>query len=162
LRTVGAGAAESGQRARLRVGMMTAAVLALGAPSCSAVELGEPPADVNACRPGQAFFIEQMWPNFLGRTYGGKTCGDASCHASSNRVLHILTPTSTPSPTLPLAAGSDWEVLYRSVADQVNCSDIAGSELYTKPCNLHAHGGGKLFEPNGPELVLLTEWVAGP
>lgn len=131
--------------------------------SCSSVELGDPPADVNACRPSQALFVEQIWPNFLLKPYGAKTCGDASCHGpSSSRALRITAPTSTPAPTLPFAAGTDWDVLYRSVADQVNCSDIAASELYTKPCDLHDHQGGKLFEPNGPELALLTAWVAGP
>ena len=152
----------SAKTAALATALAIVIAIAFGASACSAVDLGDPPADVNACRPSQAFFVEQIWPNFLARPYGARTCGEASCHASSGRVLHIVPPTSAPSPTLPLTSGSDWEVLYRSAADQVNCSDIAASELYTKPCNLHAHGGGKLFEPNGAELDLMTAWVAGP
>ena len=142
-----------------------AAAAAAGATTtagCSTVDVGDPPADVNACRPSQRLFVDQVWPNYLAQSYSGKTCGDASCHASSNRPLHIVAPTSTPTPTVPFAAGSDWDLLYQSAANQVNCSDVAGSELYTKPSGLSQHDGGKLFEPGGPELTLLTQWVAGP
>jgi len=134
----------------------------LSVTACSSVDLGDPPADVNACRPSQSFFVEQIWPNFLSKTYGTKSCGDSNCHASNNRLLHVVTPTSTTTPTLPLTIGSDWEVLYRSAADQVNCSDVLSSDLYTKPAGLRQHDGSKLFEPNGPELELLTQWVQGP
>jgi hypothetical protein len=129
---------------------------------CSTVDVGDPPADVNACRPSQQLFVDQVWPSYLAQSYSGKTCGDASCHASSNRPLHIVAPISTPTPTVPFAAGSDWDLLYQSAANQMNCSDVAGSELYTKPSGLSQHDGGKLFEPAGPELTLLTRWVAGP
>ena len=136
--------------------------LGLGLGACSTVDVGAPPADVNACRPSAQFFVAQIWPSYLAQSYSGKTCGDSSCHASANRPLHIVAPTSTSTPTFPLVAGSDWDALYQSAANQMNCSDVAGSELYTKPSGLSQHGGDKLFEPNGPELGLLTQWVAGP
>jgi hypothetical protein len=142
-----------------------AAAAAAGATTtagCSTVDVGDPPADVNACRSSQQLFVDQVWPNYLAPSHSGKTCGDASCHASSNRPLHIVAPTSTPTPTVPFVAGSDWDLLYQSAANQMNCSDVAGSELYTKPSGLSQHDGGKLFEPGGPELTLLTQWVAGP
>ena len=46
------------------------AVLAAG--GCGTVDVGPPLADVNACRPSETFFAEQVWPNFLDKDYGGK------------------------------------------------------------------------------------------
>jgi len=65
------------------LGMLTAA--------CQTVDLGAPPADVNACEPGQQWFIDQIWPNFLAQGYGGKHCYDVSCHAIGSPNGLILT-----------------------------------------------------------------------
>ena len=133
-----------------------------GAGGCSTVELGDPPADVNACRPSQMFFVASVWPDFLAKTYAGdKTCGQSACHdAPSGRLLRVVAPTSGPPAAYPLAAGSDWEVVYRSAAQQMICTNSRGSELYTRPAGLRTHGGGKLIEPDGPESILLDMWVA--
>ena len=66
----------NGARVSLLLGTLAAAAVA-----CETVDLGPPPADVNACRPSQAFFIEQIWPNFLAKEYdGGKHCSaDRDC-----------------------------------------------------------------------------------
>jgi hypothetical protein len=129
--------------------------------ACSTVALDDPPAEVNACRPSQMFFVSDVWPRFLSQTYSGKTCGDASCHdVGSGRLLRIVDPVSTTMPAFPLAVGSDWEVLYRSAAEQMFCSNALGSELFTRPAGLRTHGGGKMIEPTGPEGLLLEEWVS--
>ena len=54
--------------------------LALAAGACTTVDLGTPPADVNACRPGQQFFVDQIWPEILDKDYSGVHCSDSGCH----------------------------------------------------------------------------------
>ena len=34
---------------------------------CETVDLGHPPADINACRPSQQCFVDEIWPNFLAK-----------------------------------------------------------------------------------------------
>jgi hypothetical protein len=133
----------------------------VGATACSTVELGDPPADVNACRPSQMFFADRVWPEFLSKDYGGKTCGAATCHDAVSPVLAV--PMSTPTPAIPFPGGSDWEMIYRAAAQRMTCTNVRGSELFTRPSGLRPHGGGALIDPvNGPEGPLLDMWVAAP
>jgi hypothetical protein len=126
---------------------------------CTSVDLGEPPADVNACRPSQDFFVNEIWPNFLDKDYGGKKCADSSCHAvSAGRPLSLLMP-ATPA-TLPLTL--DWAANYRSVTENMQCSNVRSSALLVNPSGQVTHGGGKLIEPNGPEATLIEMWVTAP
>ncbi|HEY4187156.1 MAG TPA: hypothetical protein VGP07_18920 [Polyangia bacterium] len=144
-----------------RCSLAVAALLLVGA--CSTVDVGAPPADVNACRPSQRFFVEQVWPNYLTKDYGGKTCADANCHgAATSSALKLPTPTSTPE--YPLLSGSDWFAAYLSASQEMSCTDVTGSPLYAKPSGLlAAHSGGTLFPPGGPEFDLLQQWVTpGP
>lgn len=145
------------------VALMLASLATL-AVACSTVDLGDPPADINACRPSQRFFVENVWPNYLTKSYGGKTCADTSCHGSGTvgNALQIPPPTSTA--TFPLLAGSDWFAAYLSASREMTCTDVMGSPLYEQPSGLSAgHGGGALFSPGGPELTLLQQWVTpGP
>ena len=47
------------------------------------------------CRPSPQFFIDQIWPNFLAKDYGGKRCYDARCHdAQGGRLLSLTVPTT--------------------------------------------------------------------
>src|SRR4029453_6959404 len=86
----------------------------LGVLGCDTVDLGVPPADVNACRPSQQFFYERVWPEYLGKDHGGKRCSDARCHdAASPRLLLLPTPQS--APTLPLPA--DWAAVYKAATE---------------------------------------------
>ena len=126
---------------------------------CTSVELGDPPADVNACRPSQAFFVNEIWPNFLDKDYGGKKCADSACHAAAaGRPLALVMPL-TPS-TLPLTL--DWAANYRSVTENMQCSNVRSSPLLTNPSGQVTHGGGKLIEPNGDEATLIEMWVTAP
>jgi hypothetical protein len=128
--------------------------LLLGA--CGNVDPGTPPADINACRPDRQFFTERVWPEFLAKDYGGKKCGDARCHdALSGRQLVVVPPTSAPAIPLPM----DWDRLYRSVAEQLQCTNVDGSPLLTRPDGRQTHGGGKLIEPGGPEESVVRAWV---
>lgn len=132
--------------------------------ACSTVDLGDAPADINACRPSQRYFVETVWPNYLTKDYGGKTCADTNCHGSRTvgNALQIPPPTSTPA--LPLLAGSDWLADYLSASQEMSCTDVAGSALYEQPAGLmSSHSGGTLFAPGGPEFALLQQWVTpGP
>ena len=118
--------------------------------ACTSVDLGEPPADVNACRPSQPFFVTEIWPNVLDKDYGGKHCADATCHdPASGRPLSLKMPKPprrcrSPSPP-------DWAANYRSVTENMQCSNVRSSPLLINPTGQVTHGGGKLFEPNGPE-----------
>jgi len=126
---------------------------------CGTVDLGDPPADVNACRPSRSYFLSDVWPGFLAKDYGGKTCGDSRCHdRASGRQLVVTTPTSAAALPLP----PDWEANYLSATSQMQCSDAKGSSLYTRAAGLQTHGGGKLIEPDGPEALIIETWVGAP
>jgi hypothetical protein len=132
---------------------------------CSTVDNGDPPADVNACRPSQQYFYDQICPNYLAMDYGGKTCMDANCHGSQSMnggalKITLTSCTQDAPPTFPFVAGSAWFASYISTTTVMNCTDVSGAALYTNPSGLVAgHGGGKLFEPGGPEFTLLQQWV---
>jgi hypothetical protein len=130
-----------------------------GAAGCQTVDLGAPPADVNACEPGQQWFIDQIWPSFLGADYGGRHCYDSSCHGPGSSTAMTLTnpvePGSIPFPT-------DWANNYSQAAQQMNCSDVADSRLLLLPENVQVHGGGQLIMKGGTEEMLVEEWVTQP
>ena len=127
----------------------------LGVLGCDTVDLGDPPADVNACRPSQQFFYERIWPEFLGKDHNGKRCSDTRCHdASSPRVLLLPVPTSQPGLPLP----SDWAAVYKAATEQMLCTNVSASPLIARPSNPD-HGGTMLIDPNGPEAALVRMWV---
>jgi hypothetical protein len=144
-----------GRRRMPGVTLVAAAVLA----GCDTVDLGTPPAGVNECRPGPMFFISDVWPKVLNASFGGKRCSDGGCHdAASPRQLVLPQPTSAPAVPLP----PDWDADYTSAANQMQCANAASSELIARPTGVRSHGGGKLFEPNSPEAMILLQWVTQP
>jgi hypothetical protein len=120
---------------------------------CQTVDLGDPPADVNACRPSQEFFANEIYPNVLAKDYGGKSCGDGACHGPGNQHALLLV-----APNTPMQLADD----YLSAANQMNCANVSASRLLAKPSGLQTHGGGMLFSPTGPEAQLLEMWVTQP
>jgi hypothetical protein len=126
---------------------------------CDTVDIGQPLADVNACRPSQAFFVSDVWPNFLSKDFGGKRCANSGCHdAGSARQLVLTPPTSAPATPLP----PDWLMLYKSVTEQLLCTNVSASPLLAKPDGRQSHGGSKLIEPEGAEAMLVKMWVSAP
>lgn len=145
--------------ARAGLGLMLAAA-ALGAGlGCQTVDLGAPPADVNACQPGQQWFIDMVWPNFLGADYNGKHCYDSTCHGPGSTTAMTLTNPVEPG-VLPFPM--DWQNNYTQAAQRMNCSDAADSALLILPEGVQVHGGGMLIMPNGPEATLVEQWVTKP
>jgi len=141
--------------------LLVAAALLWGAGlGCQTVDLGAPPADVNLCEPSQQFFIDSIWPMFLGNTYNGKHCYDSGCHGSGSTTAMTLTNPLETAPMLPLPA--DWEANYTQATHRMNCSDPAASDLLTYPENRVPHGGGMLIMPTGPEATLISMWVTAP
>jgi hypothetical protein len=131
--------------------------LLLGA--CNTVDVGPPLSDVNACRPSRKFFVEQIWPNFLDKDYGGKRCSQGSCHdAGSGRSLKLPMPTSAVTYPLP----SDWEAIYKSTTEQLLCTNADASPLLTRPDGRTTHGGGQLIQRDGAEATLVKMWVSAP
>jgi hypothetical protein len=134
------------------------AALGSGA-GCDTVDLGPLPAGVNECHPGPLFFTTDVWPKVLGASFGGKHCSDGGCHdAASPRQLVLPPPTSPAAVPLP----PDWEAVYTSAANQMQCANVASSELLTRPSGVRTHGGGKLFESTGAEADILRMWVTQP
>ena len=127
----------------------------LGLLACGTVDVGPPLADVNACRPSQAFFAAEVWPNFLGRDYGGKRCSDGGCHDSGAGRELVLTPPSTPLAS-PLPA--EWVAVYRSATRQLLCTNVSSSPLLARPDGRQSHAV-KLIEPDGEEAALIKMWV---
>lgn len=137
----------------------TVALLVVAVAACDTVTLGDPPADVNACRPSQQFFVDAIWPMFLSQPYGGMHCYDAQCHgAASTNSLRLTVPTSAGAVPLP----TDWDANYRSVTEQMSCSNVAASKLLTLPSGQRPHRGGALISPTGPEADLIKMWVSQP
>lgn len=136
-----------------------AAVLASGA--CETVDLGDPPADINACRPSQQWFVDQIWPNVLGRDGypNGVHCYDSACHGvTAPNPLDLIFPMVGGS--VPLTG--DWEADWVSATEEMNCANVAASRLLEYPAGLRTHGGGKLFEPTGNEAMLIKMWISQP
>jgi hypothetical protein len=128
--------------------------------ACETVDLGPPPADVNACRPSQQFFVDQIWPNVLSKDYNGMHCTDATCHGgASNNSLRLLIPIN-PTPAVPLTM--EWYDNYISATQQMKCTNVAASLLLEKPTTIQPHLGNKLFEPEGPEAGLIKMWISQP
>ncbi len=135
------------------------ALIALLAGGCDTVSLGDPPADVNACLPGQMWFVDQIWPNFLAQDYGGKHCYDSACHgAGSKTPMTLVNPIEPASFPLP----ADWANNYLQAAHEMNCADVLDSALLLLPENVQVHGGGQLIMKGGPEEMLVQQWVTQP
>ena len=146
---------------RIFVALLVALAGALAA-GCSTVDLGDPPADVNACRPSQDFFANGgLWDMFLNKDYSGKHCMDSSCHAEgAGRPLSLKIPEAVSPVPLPLPA--NWMANYISATEQMQCSNVHSSPLLANPAGIVTHGGGKLIEPDGPEATLIEMWVTAP
>jgi len=145
--------------------LLALATAALGAAAgCQTVDLGSAPADLNACEPGQQFFIDQIWPNFLGATYDNNVhCTDVGCHdPGQGRQLALVIP-AEPG-TLPFPA--DWASNYASAASLMNCADPLSSTLLLVPEGNQAHGGGTLVMPSTDQGMMIeaavSMWVTAP
>lgn len=127
--------------------------------ACQTVDLGTPPADVNACLPGQMWFVDQIWPNFLGKDYNGRHCYDSACHGpGSKTTLTLVNPIEPGAIPLP----TDWANNYTQVTHEMNCADVLDSALVLLPENVQVHGGGQLIMKGGPEEMLVQQWVTQP
>ena len=148
------------------LGLVWAFSAALLGVACQTVDLGAPPADVNACRPSQSFFVTDVWPNVLAKSYGGKRCFDSSCHdvASGKSLALVADPQPAIDATMPipLPLPGDWAKNYISASEQMSCSNFAASSLLLFPTATRAHGGGKLFDVGSPEALTLKMWVTAP
>jgi hypothetical protein len=139
------------------LGMLTAA--------CQTVDLGAPPADINACRPSQSYFVTEIWTNVLNQSYGGKKCSDATCHdPSTGRPLSLIAnPQPVMDPMMPMIPlTGDWAMNYRSATEQMSCSDASASSLVIYPTATRPHGGNKLFDINSAEAQKIEMWVTAP
>ena len=144
--------------------LTTVVASALGSGACDTVDLGDPPSDINACRPSQAFFAAEIEPNFLAKDYGGKHCWDSACHGTLAPNALDLTDPALLSPPMnpPIPLTGDWATNYMSATEEMSCSNVAASKLLEYPAGIRNHGGGKLMEPDGPEATLIKMWISQP
>jgi hypothetical protein len=145
--------------------------------ACETVDLGAPPADVNACRPSQSYFVNHIWPDVLNATYGGKHCADSQCHGVGTQTPFALiadpqpaaatfTMAATPSMAMPmpdpivtLPLPDDWSKNYRAASQEMNCDDPTASQLVTTPTS-PTHGGNMLFSATSTEVTEIEKWVS--
>jgi hypothetical protein len=153
--------------------LVAAAAPVLAGAGCETVNLGDPPADVNACRPSQNYYVGNpsdagtlyggIWQNLLNNDYGGRKCTDSACHgAASTNSMKLTMPTGCipPGCTVPIPLTQEWAANYRATAEQMNCSNVRASRLLTLPGGLVPHGGQKLFDAaTSPEADLIIGWV---
>ena len=149
------------KRAQLAMILLGAAAGAIAA--CRTVDLGTPPADLNACRPSQFFFVSDIWTNVLSKDYGGKHCYDAGCHdAGSGRPLTLIPVAGggggPGDAGVPLPLTGAMAANYVSAAEQMNCSNAATSDLLLLPTNQRTHGGQQLFPPISDEAQAIRDW----
>ena len=118
-------------------------------------------AGMAACRPSQQFFVDEIWPNVLAKDYGGTHCYDSSCHGVlAPNALDLLVQDPMPAGTVPLTGV--WATNYMAAIEEMNCSNPSASRLLELPSGTKVHGGGKFFEPDGPEADLIKMWVTQP
>lgn len=157
--------------------LAAAAAPALVGAGCETVNLGNPPADINACRPSQDYYVGNptatdggqnggIWSNVLDHDYGGgKKCTNTACHgAGSTNSLKLMTPTGcippAPGCVVPIPLTQEWAANYRATAEQMNCSNVTASRLLASPGGLVPHGGQMLFDATtSPEAQLIIGWV---
>jgi hypothetical protein len=134
-----------------------------GLQACQTVDLGSPPADVNACRPSEQFFVDEIWPNVIAQSYGGKHCYDATCHdpGTGRRPSFIANPQPplTPGQPIPVPLPDDWAMNYLKAADEMNCSSVGNSALIEYGEGGMGHPGGALFKNTDPQETTLRMWV---
>jgi len=141
----------------MRLLVLVGAVAAGAIAACQTVDLGTPPADLNACRPSQLFFVSDIWPKVLGADYSGRHCYDAGCHdAGSARPLMLVPPPASDPGAVPLMG--TWAADYISAAEQMNCSNAAASNLLALPTGVRTHGGGMVFAPGSPQALAIQMW----
>lgn len=151
-------------RPAARARLVAALAAAVGAAACQTVDLGDPPADVNACRPSQSYFVK-VWDDVLDKDYGGKKCSDATCHdPATGRPLSLV---AAPLPAIdhampPVPLPGDWAANYLSASEQMSCSDVEASDLVIYPTATRPHGGGALFGLTSPEAQEIELWVTAP
>ena len=155
----------------MKLGLVIALGLSVGAllGACETVDLGAPPADVNACRPSQIYFVNHIWPDVLNKPYGTKRCSDAGCHGAGNQTAFALIadpqPPMTapamgaPDPVVMLPLPDDWLNNYRAASQEMNCDDPTASLLVLTPTS-PTHGGNMLFSPTSTEVTELEHWVS--
>jgi hypothetical protein len=152
-------------KARAGAALVALAVAGL-AGACQTVDLGTPPADINACRPSQTYFAQTIWTTVLSKDYGGKHCFDSNCHDQVGKGSLALIPNPMPvmDPTVPppLPLPPDWAANYRSTTEVMNCSDVTASKLILYPTGMTSHGGGTLFNISSPEAQAIEMWVTAP
>jgi len=155
--------------------LAAAGVAMLAAVACQTVDLGQPPADINACRPSQTYFVygpgadggtasnNGIWTDILSKDFGGKHCIDQACHGSaSTNSLKLTMPGCLPNTgcTIPIPLTMEWADNYRAATEQMNCSNVMASKLLAQPTGLlPGHAGGILFPPTGPEADVIIGWV---
>jgi len=157
--------------------LLAAAAPTLAGSACYTVDLGQPPSDINSCRPSQSYYVfgtssdggvsdaganMGIWTDVLSHDFGGKHCNDTACHGSgSTNSLKLTMPGCLPFTgcNIPVPLTQEWADNYRSTAEQMNCSNVMASKLLAKPTGQEPHFPGKLFDLTDPQASVIIGWV---
>lgn len=156
------GPSTKGPRAPLRLALCGG----LFATGCELVDPGEEVGVPARCVVSPSFFVERIVPDYLALHDCARSGG---CHAAdSGGSIFRLEDTSdslAPLPGDPIAAWpTAWQNNLQSTAFFItDCDNAELSPLYAKPAggSTLSHEGGDIFNPQGPELELIEEWLAG-
>jgi len=133
---------------------------------CEIVDPGPDVGVANRCVLTAGFFVERIVPEFIDE-HG---CAEkAGCHraADANSIFRLqdVSDSLAPLATDPLSAWpAPWQENFRVTTAQISDCDLAElAPLYAEPAggNTLQHGGGSLFDANGPELDLIQLWLDG-
>ena len=127
------------------VGSLCLALLA----GCPTVDLGDTPTEIGLCNPagGEAYFEQQIWPNYVIRNGAATSCAKVGCHVAGGNGLDF-------------PAQVDYPAAYRRSQIYLNCGSPEASLFLTKPlAGIDAHSGGDIFpDTNDPAVQIFLAW----
>jgi hypothetical protein len=116
--------------------------------ACPTVDLGDQPEEAPLCNPGDAYFRDVIWPQYLAPADIQRSCvGRAGCHNAANGRSALRLDASEPI---------DFAGNYQAVRRFLNCSTPDASRLLTEPlAGTERHGGGDIF-PNLEDAAVVA------
>jgi hypothetical protein len=139
--------------------------LALGG-ACEIVDPGSEVGVAGRCVVSPQFYLERIVPEFLDK-HDCSNASEGGCHDidNGNSIFRLRDTSDTlpPLPTEPLGAWPEaWQLNFEATTAQlINCDNAELAPLWSEPAggNTLKHGGGDVFDDDGPELELIEEWL---
>jgi hypothetical protein len=120
--------------------------------ACPTVDLGDQPEEAPLCNPGQDYFTDVIWPQYVAPADMQRSCvGRSGCHRASDGRSAMRLDASEPI---------DYAGNYQVVRRFLNCSTPDASRMLTEPlAGTERHGGGDIFpSASDPAVVVFLQW----